>query len=488
MRSIRLLKILLVLLLPVLSPFSATAKDRALLVGIDFYELASETPGATNDVKVIGEFLQKQLQFPKDSIKTLLDEQATAANIERGFKSWLINETAPGDRVFFHYSGHGSRAPDQNSDEKDGFDEVLTPYDVRLQEPLLAGQPAVPAKNFISDDQIGEWLAALANRRVVVVIDACHSGTISRGVGASKKSINSRFLRAKNQPQMRGANSADVYAPEPKGARDLTVIKEDFLDNVSNGAAIFTAAKSGQEAFPILTAGGYVGALTHLIVDKQKNGLLTLGKLTASLKSGALELKNKGLLEAGRNGQIQEPEVETISRFDLNSQTMFGGEWQAAPAVALINPLSNIKLDLRIENGKQFFKLNELISLRINASAPGYLYIVVFSENNTAACIFPTKLDKNNRIAAGAHVFPRGKDYEFYASEPIGTDVYAALLTDKPIDLTDENPYAWDEVFRRIGLPKFEQTVALYAQSRGAQTRPILNNWQAATATVKITP
>lgn len=486
MRSIRLLKILLVLLLPVLLPFAATAKDRALLVGIDFYELASETPGATNDTKVMQEFLQKQLEFPAGSIKTLLNEQATAANIERGFKSWLINETAPGDRVFFHYSGHGSRAPDQNNDEKDGFDEVLTPYDVRLQEPLLAGQPAVPAKNFISDDQIGEWLAALANRRVVIVIDACHSGTISRGVGGNKKTLASRFLRAKNQPQSRGANQSDVYSPEPK-ARDLTVIKEDFVENVANGAAIFTAAKSGQEAFPILTASGYVGALTHLIVDKQKNGLLALGKLTASLKSGALELKNKGLLEAGRNGQIQEPEVETISRFDLNSQTMFGGEWQAAPAVALVNPLSNIKLDLRVEGDKQTFKLNDLISLRVNASASGYLYIVVFSENQTAACIFPTRLDQNNRIAAGAHVFPRGKDYEFYASEPAGTDVYAALLTEQPINLTDESSYAWDEVFRRIGLPKFEQTIVLYAQNRGASARPILNNWQAATATVKVT-
>lgn len=461
------------------------AKDRALLIGIDYYKLASETPGATTDVKVMEQFLISKLKFESGSIHTLLNEQATAENIKQEFQRWLIAGTETGDRIFFHYSGHGSQVPDKNGDEKDGWDEVIAPFDVMFSLPL-PGQPVIPSGNYISDDDIGEWLGQLAGRRVVLVFDSCHSGTISRSVG-SKKPLISRYLRAKNMPQASSRSMGDIYSPSSKTGRDLTIIKEEFLDGTLNGVTIFSAAKSDQEALPIITpTDGYVGAFTYLFTQKQKNNLLPLGELSQTLKSGMVELKTKGLLEPGRNGKYQEPEVETISTMDMNDAPIFGGNsWQSAPLTALVNPLSTIQLGLRIEGNKKSFKLEELIRFSVTTNSAGYLYVLVFSENNEATCLFPSNLDNSNKVTAGTYAFPRG-EYEFFAQEPVGRDVWVALITEKPLSLGEKDSYTWSEMFSKIGLPKLQEAVGKYTKDRGVGKRPVLNTWQAATMIVEV--
>lgn len=39
-----------------------------------------------------------------------VDKQPTRANILKAMK-WLVQDAKPGDRFFFHYSGHGSQLP-----------------------------------------------------------------------------------------------------------------------------------------------------------------------------------------------------------------------------------------------------------------------------------------------------------------------------------------------------------------------------------------
>lgn len=477
-------KILFIFVLFIISSSSLMAKDRALLIGIDYYKLASDTPGSTTDAKAMEQFLISKFKFDTNSIHILRNEQATAENIRQEFENWLIKGTEPGDRIFFHYSGHGSQVVDKNGDEKDGWDEVIAPFDVVFPQPQ-PGQPVIPSDNFVSDDDIGEWIGQLAGRRVVLVFDSCHSGTISRSAG-SKKPIVSRYLRAKNMPQTSSRGMGDVYSPTSKTGRDLTIIKEDFLDGTVSGVAIFSAAKSDQEALPILIQDGYVGAFTYLFTQKQQNALLPLGELSERLKTGMIDLKTKGWLEPGRNGKYQEPEIETISTADMNDQPIFGGNsWQAAPMTALVNPLSTIQLGLRIEGNKKSFRLDELIRFSVTTNSGGYLYVLVFSENNVATCLFPSKEDKENKIAAGTHAFPRG-EYEFFAQEPVGSDVWVALITDSRLNLGDKDSYTWSEMFSKIGLTKLQEAVGKYTKDRGVGKRPVLNTWQAATMIVEV--
>jgi len=41
--------------------------------------------------------------------------------------AWLVKGASAGDKLFFHYSGHGGQQRDRDGDEADDFDEILLP-------------------------------------------------------------------------------------------------------------------------------------------------------------------------------------------------------------------------------------------------------------------------------------------------------------------------------------------------------------------------
>ena len=84
--------------------------------------------------------------------------------------------------VYIHFSGHGQLVTDVNGDEKDGWDEAWIPYDAYLH---YDGSRDKGEKHLI-DDEINALLTAIRNKigsegKMLVVVDACHSGDSSRG-------------------------------------------------------------------------------------------------------------------------------------------------------------------------------------------------------------------------------------------------------------------------------------------------------------------
>lgn len=80
---------------------------------------------------------------------------------------WLVSSSKPGDRLFFHYSGHGGTSRDRTGEEVDGMNETLIPLDSKF-----AGN--------IVDDEINKIMVNPLPTGVTMhcVIDACHSGTV----------------------------------------------------------------------------------------------------------------------------------------------------------------------------------------------------------------------------------------------------------------------------------------------------------------------
>jgi len=158
--------------------YESMAATKALLVGVgDYKELndsgeLKDLNGPNNDVMAIKESLISYGISEKD-IKVLLDKEATRDNIYTVFNQWLVKGTKEGDMAVFFFSGHGSRVRDLNRDEEDNYDEVILPYDMKLPE----------GNNIIVDDEFGFWLRQLKERTVVVILDSCHSGGASRGIG-----------------------------------------------------------------------------------------------------------------------------------------------------------------------------------------------------------------------------------------------------------------------------------------------------------------
>lgn len=162
----------------------------SLLIGAGNYKYAAEwkdlknLKGPRTDVRRMQHTLRRW-GFRDDaaSQRVLVDQQASKAGITAAFR-WLASQaTDSGDVVVIYYSGHGSWAPDQNIDAVrtkdeartapgDNYDEGLVPWDAR--------DPHNP-RHLLLDDEINALLRALGTGNVTMIVDACFSGTVTRG-------------------------------------------------------------------------------------------------------------------------------------------------------------------------------------------------------------------------------------------------------------------------------------------------------------------
>ncbi|KAI9324704.1 peptidase C14, caspase domain-containing protein, partial [Zopfochytrium polystomum] len=158
---------------------------RALFVGINYTGSAHPLSGCHRDVANMRAFLEEQFAAQQQQqqqhkgrgaveIRVMTDAPENAgtplwpgkANLLEAFK-WLVDGACPGEHFFFHYSGHGGQAPDQDGDEDDGFDETILPVDFDK-----TGQ--------IRDDDLHALLCAPlpSGSFLTSVFDCCHSGTM----------------------------------------------------------------------------------------------------------------------------------------------------------------------------------------------------------------------------------------------------------------------------------------------------------------------
>jgi uncharacterized caspase-like protein len=91
------------------------APHRALLIGINYYRTQAELRGCINDVAKMRTFLsQRGFSTDPSRMVILTDDQhdpqfrPTRANILNALQ-WLAAGAAPGDALFFHFSGHGAQ-------------------------------------------------------------------------------------------------------------------------------------------------------------------------------------------------------------------------------------------------------------------------------------------------------------------------------------------------------------------------------------------
>ena len=92
---------------------------------------------------------------------------------------WLRAQVNPNDLVLIFFSGHGSRVPDDNGDEADGWDEGFVMFDVQD-----AGYAS--SDHLVRDDQFTSWLDGLATDRVLTVIDSCFSAGLKPFAAGSR--------------------------------------------------------------------------------------------------------------------------------------------------------------------------------------------------------------------------------------------------------------------------------------------------------------
>ena len=173
MRTRIITYILLLLSLPVTAQIK-----RALVIGLgDQQDKAWNKINGDKDVPFVQAML-KNAGFK--SVTTLVNRQATKVGIVRAFKR-MTASCKQGDVVYIHYSGHGQQMTDVHNDEKDGLDECWIPYDA-----CRKASATYHGEKHLTDDELNVYLNAIRNKigakgKLLVVIDACHSGDGTRG-------------------------------------------------------------------------------------------------------------------------------------------------------------------------------------------------------------------------------------------------------------------------------------------------------------------
>lgn len=160
----------------------------ALVVGISDYpeESGWSSISGANDIDLIVPMLERS-GFDRNQITTLSNAEATKQGITAAFNR-LGGRVRRGDVVYVHFSCHGQLVTDLNGDEQGyGWDEALVPYDA-----MIDNRGGYNAERHIVDDELNIWLTLLKQRigaagRLVVVVDACYSGGVSRGEGEKRE-------------------------------------------------------------------------------------------------------------------------------------------------------------------------------------------------------------------------------------------------------------------------------------------------------------
>src|ERR1035438_7573110 len=137
-----------------------------LSAGVDNYTNANKLNGCLNDARNTSAAFQAQkgVLFGAVQTQTLLDGQATCANITQRFQD-MGRRAKPGDFVVLFLSGHGGRV---NNNQTWHF--LPVDYD-----------PQNRADTTLSDRNIldASDLLARQGKKVIVIIDACFAGQLA---------------------------------------------------------------------------------------------------------------------------------------------------------------------------------------------------------------------------------------------------------------------------------------------------------------------
>lgn len=202
---------------------------RALLVGISDYGNAMEDPNKWANISGANDVLLLSPLFSEHgyTVTSLVDAQATHAGITKAL-SELAKDSKKGDKVYIHFSMHGQPFEDLNGDEEDGWDEALIPVDAEM----LYAEGVYEGKNHLLDDELEVYFNDIrsilgSEGQLFVILDACHSGTASRGDDDHIRGTREGFTRSgKDYTPDRTQETNDYFTvASTKGQSPVTFIE-----------------------------------------------------------------------------------------------------------------------------------------------------------------------------------------------------------------------------------------------------------------------
>jgi hypothetical protein len=409
-----------------LLPTAATAEQRALLVGVGHYTTPGiDLPGIDLDLERMRETLQR-MGFEDRQIRTLTDSDATSTKVIASFEGWLRQGVQPNDRVVFYFSGHGSNIPDEDGDESDHVDEVLVTSDMKRAR--VNGKASLVG--VISDDKMATMIAGNPSRNIWIIVDSCHSGTVTRSFKLKSRSLGTDEVYKKSF----------TYDGMPEEGTSA------FSRDVSTRAAVqsnfvaLTAAGDGEQAIGTTRGGIFTIGLTEAITRLAgQHKEITVNELRDEAASYIKAKVDKD--------QVHTPQISgNVSLAQGKLQIM---PTAAVAAVAAAAPGPNQRRlselvaaqprSLTITSSRSRYAVDEAVILTVDLPGPGFLNVVSVDAQDNATVLFPNRHQESNAVTGGKFVLPTAKmDFELLASEPLGPTQVMAFYGSDPINFFQE--------------------------------------------------
>ena len=433
----------------------------ALIIGISRYADASTPPlpGAHIDRESATQ-MASAMQVPASNIAYLQDEQATGANIRKALKD-LGEKVQDGDRVFIHYSGHGTRYNDPNIG---GCVEALLAFE--------GGQ-----SGNITNREMTSLLQTITAKtdKLFVMYDACHSGGLvnippvvrTRGLG----NINDEGLL---RPKF-ASISEECGRPVNVKTRNLMVELND-KGALPQDVIHISASRDNEISFDDELKGGLAtqfvrDCMLRDAVDLDKSGAISMDeirqcaqtKINQRMQNDA-NYKAHNLMLSGNIGfvpawfsqaQLQSPVVNAPVSLAVPAPASTPATKPttiaiAAPAAAAVTPLTgeqalrqmfdqrDAKRKVSVNLAKTQLKIaQDALDMTVQSDKPGYVYVALAgSDNKSVYMLFPNDLDQNNKIEAGQTLQLPRANWRVRSAGPAGTNKLLVFVADGPRDLS----------------------------------------------------
>lgn len=209
------------------------ANGYALIIGVGEYQHMSQhnVPIAARDAESVAATLQDSARcgYPAGQITLLRNESATRAAIINELDALAVKLSAK-STLFLFFVGHGVYGTDGNY--------YLTTHDTKLQ-----GKQA-RASTGVSETELIEKLRQVKAKRMLLIINACHSGAVSPSFDLSDETT----LNSEPPPQKlsdallstgEGRITITACRPEQKswiGSGRLSIFTQAVVDGLKGGA------------------------------------------------------------------------------------------------------------------------------------------------------------------------------------------------------------------------------------------------------------
>ncbi len=393
---------------------SSYAASKALLIGVGKYQIPNnDLPGIDLDIANMKHVASLMGYAPGD-VKVLFDEQANYAAVKEALTTWLRDGVGPDDRVLVYFSGHGTRAPDPRAKTGNAIDDALVLNDVRTTK--INGRPNLA--NVLFGYEFGEALAAIPSRHILVLIDACHSGTATR------------TLSLGNQRLGEGGGTIKYFNwPGAPDSHQTRALKAETRS--SDNYAALSAARDDEYAIATEQGGlftlGVLDAIDTASRDATHPTVADLRTATGNYIAQHTDEQSRHHPVADGSKQLIDGQLALIPLKNGN-----GPNWAA------LDKLARLGQPLPIKAGATELRIGDQITLTATVPRAGYLNVVAIDSQDRATVLYPNEFARTNDVVAGVFQFPApSMGFVLRATEPVGPTLVVAFLSDRKINLLD---------------------------------------------------